>query len=78
MTVLEKQYPDLKIDELAACVIEYMNEETTIEDAEKRDLVATSEITTSSAAVDETTIPSLAGDDSSRTYPPVGPQYSQV
>ena len=55
-----------------------MNEETTIEDAEERDPVATSEITTSPAAVDETTIPSLAVDDSSRTDPPVGPQYSQV
>lgn len=77
MVVLEKQYPDLKMDELAACVIEYMNEEATIEDAEERDPVA-SEITTSPAAVDETTIPPLAGDDSSRTDPPVGPQYSQV
>lgn len=55
-----------------------MNEETTIEDAEERDPVATSEITTSPTAVDETTIPSLAVDDSSRTDPPVGPQYSQV
>lgn len=35
MAVLERQHPDLKMDELAASVIDYINEEAAKEDKEE-------------------------------------------
>ena len=45
MAVLEKQHPDLKMDELAAGVAEYMNEEATKEDGKELEPNASAEAT---------------------------------
>lgn len=64
MAILEKQHPDLKMDELAVGVTKYTNEQAAKEDKEEKD----------PAAAGETTI-SPTEDNSSRADPPLDPQY---
>lgn len=49
MAVLERQHPDLKMDELAASVTEYMNEEATKNSGERTGPNTIGETTCSSA-----------------------------
>lgn len=47
MAILEKQHPDLKMDELAVGVTKYTNEQAAKEDTEEKDPTAAGETTIS-------------------------------
>lgn len=84
MVVLERQYPNLKMDELAVGVTECINEQVAKEDVEKGDPAVTceaippitaSKATTPLGATGETPLSPSTNDDSLRADPPLNPPF---
>lgn len=72
---LEKQHLDLKIDELAVDIIEYMKEQVAKENVEKKGpaFIAAGETTIPPTTTGETPTPPLTSDNSLRVNPLVNP-----